>query len=675
MKNQFEELQQQTELLKQQLNIKSKQIEELRCHHVSKDSLILESQTQTPEELKRETEQKTELFEKCHHLESQINELRQNLLSAENIINLKEKEIEELKSVVTTIKTQLKLRDDEIALLRSEQANPMPPSDELKNEIHSEAKEHKQFDGCLQKLANDLDERNRQLQEMSQAYEEEKRRRQIVENEIQNAGQEKLKWIQTKTKLKGKLNDATQKLSALVVENQKLVESIQRLTQQSQNETESLQKIIEQQQHAIDELQCKLRQEEEKCQFLQSRIESFENVSFASSQSLATPTKEAASDLNKKQNDSHYMIETQTEVIERLQQRITELEKFAEIKEESLKECNVKLKTLQEALNEKKDQIVALQNSNEANVCKLQSLQHELDQARQRIQELNDTLVAQDNDSTPKKAQEVTNVDSHNVIALQETIAKQQSEISQLREKIRGLKQLLLKAHQHISDSNKTVAETKEQLQIAKQENVELQQKIAKMERQQNQNVDELVRIKAQEEIERRLSQLVKVHREKEIAFESEIQSLKDKLKEVEEEFRGYRARAQLAMSSNKEGVEQRGDGTLLSPSESEDDITRKLRQKLSETKRTLISLSGVQEELQKTKLELQRKSEELEQMQKRHLELVTKCNDLNLQLEQEQQKFKDKKRRYRDTLKLIDEKHAKGIPISVFIRNEISES
>lgn len=40
----------------------------------------------------------------------------------------------------------------------------------------------------------------------------------------------------------------------------------------------------------------------------------------------------------------------------------------------------------------------------------------------------------------------------------------------------------------------------------------------------------------------------------------------------------------------------------------------------------------------------------------------MNKYNDLKLQLEQEQQKFKEKKQRYRDTLKLIDEKHAKGI-------------
>jgi hypothetical protein len=37
-----------------------------------------------------------------------------------------------------------------------------------------------------------------------------------------------------------------------------------------------------------------------------------------------------------------------SEVIEQLQHRISELEKLAEIKEESLKECHLKLKALQE---------------------------------------------------------------------------------------------------------------------------------------------------------------------------------------------------------------------------------------------------------------------------------------------------------------------------------------
>jgi TolA-binding protein len=56
-------------------------------------------------------------------------------------------------------------------------------------------------------------------------------------------------------------------------------------------------------------------------------------------------------------------------------------------------------------LNEKKDQIVTLQNDNEANVYRLQSLQQELEQAKQRVQELNDTLTTQDNDTNQKKTQ------------------------------------------------------------------------------------------------------------------------------------------------------------------------------------------------------------------------------------------------------------------------------
>jgi uncharacterized coiled-coil DUF342 family protein len=76
-------------------------------------------------------------------------------------------------------------------------------------------------------------------------------------------------------------------------------------------------------------------------------------------------------------------------------------------------------------------------------------------------------------------------LDSNNISTLHETVNKQQEEISKLKEKINGLKQLLRRAHQHISDSNKAVNETKEQLRIAKQENIELQQKLDKIQREQ----------------------------------------------------------------------------------------------------------------------------------------------------------------------------------------------
>jgi TolA-binding protein len=56
-------------------------------------------------------------------------------------------------------------------------------------------------------------------------------------------------------------------------------------------------------------------------------------------------------------------------------------------------------------LNEKKDQIVTLQTNNEANAYRLQSLQQELEQAKQRIQELSNTLTAQDNYSNQEKTQ------------------------------------------------------------------------------------------------------------------------------------------------------------------------------------------------------------------------------------------------------------------------------
>lgn len=56
-------------------------------------------------------------------------------------------------------------------------------------------------------------------------------------------------------------------------------------------------------------------------------------------------------------------------------------------------------------MNEKKDQIVTLQTNNEANAYRLQSLQQELEQAKQRIQELSNTLTAQDNYSNQEKTQ------------------------------------------------------------------------------------------------------------------------------------------------------------------------------------------------------------------------------------------------------------------------------
>lgn len=98
-----------------------------------------------------------------------------------------------------------------------------------------------------------------------------------LQNEIQNAEKKRLKWKQTKQNLKTQLTEESQRANAFFIENQKLLDNIQRLTQRSQTDVISLQRVVEEQQDTIEGLRHKLQEEQEKSQRLEKQIESFEH--------------------------------------------------------------------------------------------------------------------------------------------------------------------------------------------------------------------------------------------------------------------------------------------------------------------------------------------------------------------------------------------------------------
>jgi chromosome segregation ATPase len=202
-------------------------------------------------------------------------------------------------------------------------------------------------------------------------------------------------------------------------------------------------------------------------------------------------------------------------------------------------------------------------------VEQLKNVQQQLEQSKNQVDELKQ-IAESAQSQVQQTTDEKTSVD-----------VTHQNEIKQYQDKIGKLKVLLNRAHQHISESNKSVSDTKQELANLKKVNAELTQQIAKVERGQNQLVEETVRFKTQEEVEKRLSNLTRVQREKETNYENTIRSLKEKLTDLEEEFKAYRVRAQS--TSTAQSVVEADD---------DDDVTRKLQQKVNELRKQVTNLT-----------------------------------------------------------------------------------
>jgi chromosome segregation ATPase len=178
-------------------------------------------------------------------------------------------------------------------------------------------------------------------------------------------------------------------------------------------------------------------------------------------------------------------------------------------------------------------------------VEQLKNVQQQLEQSKNQVDELKQ-IAESAQSQVQQTTDEKTSVD-----------VTHQNEIKQYQDKIGKLKVLLNRAHQHISESNKSVSDTKQELANLKKVNAELTQQIAKVERGQNQLVEETVRFKTQEEVEKRL------------------------LTDLEEEFKAYRVRAQS--TSTAQSVVEADD---------DDDVTRKLQQKVNELRKQVTNLT-----------------------------------------------------------------------------------
>jgi hypothetical protein len=171
------------------------------------------------------------------------------------------------------------------------------------------------------------------------------------------------------------------------------------------------------------------------------------------------------------------------------------------------------------------------------------------------------------------------------------------------------------------------------------------------VERGQNQLVEETVRFKTQEEVEKRLSNLTRVQREKETNYENTIRSLKEKLTDLEEEFKAYRVRAQS--TSTAQSVVEADD---------DDDVTRKLQQKVNELRKQVANLTNANAELDRMKADVSQKSLLLDQSKKQLEELQSFNAKLQEELKTREEVSKQKKEKLKETLNQLEAKHVKSL-------------
>lgn len=216
--------------------------------------------------------------------------------------------------------------------------------------------------------------------------------------------------------------------------------------------------------------------------------------------------------------------------------RVSELQQLAQVRDELLKEAESQLKHATELANGSNDAVAALQASESTLKRRVLDLETELQLAKEQIENLKESVLAaastsasssdetgsaslQDSHSISVNPNPPAGDLSQSVTELHAIIASRDQRINELELRIRKNKQILSKAHQHITDSTKQLAEVRTELSVAKAAKEELHNRLHKLERDQQQIVDEAVREQTKLQLEKHISVLVKQQRELEADY------------------------------------------------------------------------------------------------------------------------------------------------------------
>jgi uncharacterized protein YcbK (DUF882 family) len=143
------------------------------------------------------------------------------------------------------------------------------------------------------------------------------------------------------------------------------------------------------------------------------------------------------------------------------------------------------------------------------------------------------------------------------------------------------------------------------------------------------------------------------------------VSELESALNAVQEDFKAYRVRAQMAFSASQASdassttLHDGNDGSKAN--NRDDEVSAQLRQKLSELKTTLVDLTKENAELEQQRAVALDKASQLESLQLKYAELASKYNEVKGEEQSRKEQMKSKHQSLKDQLEEISSQNKKG--------------
>lgn len=567
------------------------ELQRLQAQYVDENKALLVATTTLKDDLSSAAEERANLLgklnakaEQLEHLKAQISELSGRLAaSSEPADNVSEQELRQMRLDLAQKEEDYATFRQEASMLRQQHEEEI---ERLRRDLSDQQEKYAEVEKEALHLRSVFDQAEQSKTDTQmKLVEASHAQREFAEAHMLQIEKKDTESLQLKNQLAAALEDKTK------VENM--------LQTFKANLLKKIQAVEDEKVHAVEAAK--------------SQTETLVRAHAAEIESLKTALDEARKTQQEKSPAGNSLSEPRGS-------DAAELAQLLQLRETLLKDVEEQNRSLVVQLNDKNDQLGSLQAQQHAMETKFNDLSAQL----VSLQKHNDSL----------KESVLAGVEA-------KTNAPVSGSEAEMQEKLKKKQEVLMRAHQHITDLNKQLEETKNSLGEATTQVAAMKQHIQKLERSKLQLAEDHVREQTRLQLEKHVHALHLQQASKDQAHLDKIKSLEERLAREEEEFKQYRLRASaLAATASTLGPSDESGASDLGGDEI---VTRKLKQRVSEMQIRIKSMEPKIASVQELEEKLRRESSLVEQLRFQLSDTSSRLAEINEKEESRKEEHKTK--------------------------------